>query len=248
MKYQKGSFVVIPNKGIIKGQEPEVQCVYLWICEHANEEGICFPSVTTLSLKSGVSKRKVYECVMKLEELGIIKKTNRKNGKENLTNVYQIMIIDDEGSAQGAGGGSAQRASPSVEIDTTPSAQGAERTQSNYNYNPRTHKKKANAFVRFGKKGSEEAILFNVEMDKMIESSDRTYQIIGAFMSFKEASLRPKIRTRGQLYQFCHRWLKDASILKSWDDKQLNEQFKIADQKYRDIEWTLYTLVKDLTK
>ena len=238
MRYEKGSFIVIPNKQIIKGQPPEVQSVYFWICEHSDEQGICFPSVTTLSNKSGVSKRKVYDCVLQLENLGIIKKTNRKNGKENMTNVYQVMIIDLP---------SAPYALPSAQDAVGGSAPRAEITQSIINYNPRTNKK-ANAFVRFGKKGSDEAIIFKDEMNKMGESPDRAYQIISAFMSFKELTLKPNLRTKGQLYQFCHRWIKDAAILKAWDDNQLNTAFKKADQVYKDFGWTLNTLVKDLTK
>jgi hypothetical protein len=127
MKYKKDSFIVIPNKEAISGQKPDVQAVYFWICNFANKDGSCFPSVATLSKNSGVSRRRIFQCIQELETIGVITKETRKKGKENLTNVYQIMIVDV--------GGGAGHALPSADGALGGSASHAQRTQLNSELN-----------------------------------------------------------------------------------------------------------------
>jgi hypothetical protein len=127
-KYKKGTFITLPNKQVIKGMSPEVQSVYMWIVDFSNDDGICFPSKKALSLCSGVSIRKVFDCIRQLEEKGILVKENRKEGKKNLTNIYQIMEVELEE-------GSAPRAIPSAPCAIGGSAPRAERTQPNIELN-----------------------------------------------------------------------------------------------------------------
>lgn len=95
MKYKKGTFINIPNKGAIKGQKSFTQSVYLWICEHADDEGLCYPSITTLSKEAGVSRRQVMREITNLENLGILQKEIRAINNKKTTNLYQIMILDE---------------------------------------------------------------------------------------------------------------------------------------------------------
>lgn len=134
MKYKKDSFIVIPNKDAIAGQKPDVQAVYFWICNFANKDGSCFPSIATLSKNAGASRRRVFECIKELETIGVISKETRKKGKQNMTNVYQLMIVDGGGSAGHAlgsaadalGGGAphAQRTQLSSELNQNNSEEG----------------------------------------------------------------------------------------------------------------------------
>ena len=97
MKFKKGTFINIPNKQVIKGQKASTQSVYLWICEHADDEGLCFPSYATLGREAGVSRRQAMREVGVLQKLGILVRTNRTDDTKNLTNIYQIMIVEIEG-------------------------------------------------------------------------------------------------------------------------------------------------------
>lgn len=96
MKYKKGTFITVPNREVLAGLKPDVQCVFMWLCNFADDDGICYPSHKKLSTCSGVSKRQIMRCVKALEDAGLITKTKRKRGKKNETNVYQIIIVDTE--------------------------------------------------------------------------------------------------------------------------------------------------------
>jgi hypothetical protein len=94
MKYRKGEFLVIPNKTAMKGLKPSTQTVYLWICSFADESGQCFPSINLIAEYAGVSRMTVITSIKELEKLGILSHKKRKAGIENLTNLYQIEIVE----------------------------------------------------------------------------------------------------------------------------------------------------------
>lgn len=99
MKYDKDSYVVIPNKKTLKGEASTVQSVYFWICDHADAGGQCWPSIKTLALEAGCSERTVDASVKRLVELGILTKNNRFKDNEQQTNIYQINLISAPPSA-----------------------------------------------------------------------------------------------------------------------------------------------------
>lgn len=102
MRYIKGDFTLVPNSSSLEGQSPSVQTVYKWICKHADNDGICFPSRRLLSQKSGVTIKTVDNCIKKLVKMGIIAKKSRKIGKENVSNTYQIIIVEKGGRVIGS--------------------------------------------------------------------------------------------------------------------------------------------------
>lgn len=95
-KYQRGTFIIVPNNHALKGLSPESQAVFMWICFHSDEYGRCFPSRTTLANESGCSVRTVDNSIETLINKGILLKKTRKDGKKNLTSIYQIMIVEKE--------------------------------------------------------------------------------------------------------------------------------------------------------
>lgn len=92
-KYEKGSFVTVPNKGHLAGIESYIQCVYLWICHFSDDDGTCYPSRTTLSACAGCSVKSVDRAIDWLCSNGLLKKATRKDTEKNrnLTNLYQMM-------------------------------------------------------------------------------------------------------------------------------------------------------------
>lgn len=111
MKYEKGSFVLVPNKGYLPGLEPHIQCVYMWICHFSDESGMCFPSRSTLATFAGCSVKSVDRALEKLCDDGLIVKTVRKDGDRNFSNLYQIMVLED---GQVYDGGGVSQSLPSV--------------------------------------------------------------------------------------------------------------------------------------
>lgn len=94
MRYVKGSFITIPNKELLKGQMPSVQTVFMWIVSFANEEGICYPSIKTIAEYAGMSEKTVDASIKVLSNIGIIEKRKRFKNNEQLTNEYQVLIVD----------------------------------------------------------------------------------------------------------------------------------------------------------
>lgn len=123
MTYKKGSFVIVPNKDLIRGKKPGLQSVYFWICEHANDEGICWPSAQRIADDSGVGRKNVFIYISELEKLGILERQSRKNGNELNSNLYQILI----------GGVVVETVLPSSRNGTTPSSPNGTGTVSSIN-------------------------------------------------------------------------------------------------------------------
>lgn len=94
MKYKKGEFVTVPNIKSLEGLKPQLQAIFVYICTHANEKGVCFPSIGTLAKKAGVSYRTASNSVGELSDLGFLKKRNVKVAGRQTSNTYQIMIIE----------------------------------------------------------------------------------------------------------------------------------------------------------
>lgn len=104
MKYPKGSFINIPNVEHLSGKPTEMQTVYFWIVQHADKDGVCFPSRARLAKESGIkSVRTIDKYVKLLVDGGFITYTKRKkkNSKEYTSNLYQVMVIEG-GSALNA--------------------------------------------------------------------------------------------------------------------------------------------------
>jgi hypothetical protein len=96
MKYEKGTFITIPNKLILKGKPAAFQSIFMWINEHANDVGECFPSRKLISEEAGVDIKTLDKYMKDMVDIGLIIKITRKiNGSyENTTNLYQVMILE----------------------------------------------------------------------------------------------------------------------------------------------------------
>jgi len=125
MKYQKGSFITIPNKNTLQGLKPLLQTTFFWICNYADDDGVCFPSRKRLSEDIGVSIDSLDLAIKDLIDIGLIEKIIRKNGKENLTNIYQVKLVEV----------GEKTTLPSREKHPTPSREFPTVTQSNTNSN-----------------------------------------------------------------------------------------------------------------
>jgi hypothetical protein len=113
MKYKKGTFTTVPNKDVLRGLDPQTQVLFVWLCSYADEEGVCFPSISRLASDCGMTGRSVINKLRVLEEKGLVERTRRKkeNSNENAVNEYQIIIV--EGSERGSRG--SEPASPRSE-------------------------------------------------------------------------------------------------------------------------------------
>jgi hypothetical protein len=97
MNYVKGDFILVPNKLAIKGLQPSDQAVFMWICSYVNDEGWCFPSRSRLAKDCGVSVKTVDRAMERIIEKGLMTKQIRKKGEKNLSNIYQVLIVENNG-------------------------------------------------------------------------------------------------------------------------------------------------------
>ncbi len=92
MRFVKGDFITVPNKNALKSISPNAQALFMWICVYADEEGLCYPSRSTLAVNLNSSVRTVDTYLKELEDNGFISKTKRFNKREQQSNLYQILI------------------------------------------------------------------------------------------------------------------------------------------------------------
>ena len=131
MRYKKGTFINIPNKQYLLGKPPIQQGLFFWLCVHADDDGICFPSRKTLAGEINCDVRSVDKYMKILESDGLVNKTERynKRKKKNDSNLYQLMIVNSESITP-----------PSESNNTTPSERNDTVTVSINNYNQGTIK------------------------------------------------------------------------------------------------------------
>jgi hypothetical protein len=95
MKYNKGEFITVPNKSQIRGLEPTLQVLFMWLCDHSDNNMESFPSRRLLAEECGISVRTLDRGIQELVKLGYIVKTARSNGMEQITNLYEVVIFAD---------------------------------------------------------------------------------------------------------------------------------------------------------
>lgn len=125
IKYEKGTFITVPNINNMDGKPSEMQSIFIWLCKYANDEGTCFPARRTLAKRAGCSLASVDKYLKQLEDDGFIKKTTRSTNINGQTsNLYQLQIID---------GGVSKTILGYIENDTPPSIKNETLTKSNIN-------------------------------------------------------------------------------------------------------------------
>lgn len=113
MKYTKGDFTLVPNKEALRGLDPQTQVLFMWLCAYADDNGICYPSISKLQEDTGMSNRTVIRRLETLENKNMIQRQHRiKNGAKT-SNIYQIMLVEQEGSDTQAPGVVTHRHHPS---------------------------------------------------------------------------------------------------------------------------------------
>ena len=70
---------------------PSGLAVYMALARHVNGDGVCYPSVATLSRMTGASKRTVQYQLRRLETLGLLRVIGSRGGGRGLTTTYQLM-------------------------------------------------------------------------------------------------------------------------------------------------------------
>jgi len=103
MKLQEGMLSVFPA-WLCKGLPPPEQTVLCWLWHHKQTSpNDRFPSVTTLSVECGLTKRSIYSQLQALVDRKLIRifKQEHPDGA-NATNHYEVNMVHGEGGSLGA--------------------------------------------------------------------------------------------------------------------------------------------------
>jgi hypothetical protein len=95
VKLKEGTFGIFPAEQC-KGLNPYTQIVFIWLCYHANKEGICFPSLTKLSQETQIDRRTIIRRLKKLEKLKFITKKIRQKNNRYLSNIYEVHVLNSD--------------------------------------------------------------------------------------------------------------------------------------------------------
>ena len=72
----------------------------LALADNANDEGVCWPSLTTIAKKAGMDERSARRILRRLEKEGFLRTSQRQSpGRKNYTNIYQIVLTDTPNSS-----------------------------------------------------------------------------------------------------------------------------------------------------
>ena len=94
MKYEKGEFILVANKTKLRSLKPAAQCLFMWLCAYANNDGECWPSRERLRQDIGASTIKTVDRHLKqLEALGFVTKRFRYQNTKQQTNGYQLQLL-----------------------------------------------------------------------------------------------------------------------------------------------------------
>jgi hypothetical protein len=74
--------------------------VLLRLADHANDDGLCWPSQDTMHVKCGVSERTVRESLGKLEGRGLISRTPRWREGRRTTDLIRLLVAEESSGSQ----------------------------------------------------------------------------------------------------------------------------------------------------
>lgn len=91
---------------------------------------------------------------------------------------------------------------------------------------------------------------FKEELERLQTSPRRDLQVVGLFMEFRKARLQKTIMKKAQLSLFIKRHLRAAGMIvkAEYTDDQIIEFFETVNKKNKDIDWTIETVIKEITK
>ena len=97
-KYEKGTFVILPNIDVLVNLSPVAQALYIGICKYSDNNGQCFPSRKILAKNLGYKNASsIDRYVKELASFCLIAIIRRKNDEgENLTNIYQLLLTPEK--------------------------------------------------------------------------------------------------------------------------------------------------------
>lgn len=128
--FRPGTYALVPNKHLLPQMKGAPLSVYITLCGHADDNGVCFPGIQRICDTTGYDRTTVFRALKVLIALGVIERHNRTapSGDPD-SNLYRILLSDyPQGSGADATTPSHTRHHPRGADATTPSGVHATRT------------------------------------------------------------------------------------------------------------------------
>jgi len=264
MKYQPGTFTTTPNVHLLKGKPSELQTIYFWLCQMADDNGVCYPGRRTLSKLTACALATVDKYILELVTLGILEKRYRPNKpgtKQKQSNMYQILIVNRVGDEKILASLQSDT-TPSIETDTVTKSNKLNPITNNCEDKPRSSKNSKeevehedignwDLYLSSLIKKAKEGFTYTSKLGKEVKVPPSPIRFFALYflkrkgVKFKntrsvEATLKRHYRAAKELAEF------------SSDMDKISEAFNKVEQ-FRDrngqaYDWTLDTVVKQLTK
>jgi hypothetical protein len=93
MKYSKGDFTLVPSRQARIGMPANQQVVYMWLCEHSDDNMQSFPSRKVLAYECGMSVRTLDRSLEALVNGGYVAKSARHSNNQQSSNLYEVAIV-----------------------------------------------------------------------------------------------------------------------------------------------------------
>lgn len=91
--FDKGTFIIVPNKDNIRGLSPVSQILYMWLAAYSDRDGESFPSRANLADDCGVAVKTIDRALRELISLGLVEKEYRYRGDGSQTSsLYRIIL------------------------------------------------------------------------------------------------------------------------------------------------------------
>jgi hypothetical protein len=93
-QFKPGTFILVPNKHKLQDLSMKAIVVWVTLCAYADNDGVCFPSKTTLSKLCGLGERTLSRGLEELKEKKWISWETRKKGDGSfLSNYYKLYLM-----------------------------------------------------------------------------------------------------------------------------------------------------------
>lgn len=221
---------------------------YLCLCRHADRHQESFPSVNLMAEKLGISRDSVMRGIKVLIEWNIIQKNRtRKPNAQWLNNTY---ILLDKSVWKNKPSSTQQHGKPSSKNSVAKSQIRASQVADSDTKG--SHKKGSHieGYAKTSLATSKEVKIDNIDqvIKKLEDDKRRSINIIALYIEHRRKSVEPKIKNLGQLQVFIKRHIRSATQLSNYSDTQIIDAFEETKRNCKDIDWTLETIIKTLSK
>lgn len=238
MKYIKGDYFIVPNRDFLRGKPANYRSVYVALCVYANEDGECFPSIKTICETASVSKNNLKSIIDQMVADGVLAKTNRMDGKENKSNLYQIMLMG--GGSNGVQGGGSNEGQGWVKSGNVTISTELEPISKDIGQVVSKSKKAGKIPTPISPAESQDLIS---RLHTNFGRADYE-ELISEYMKRRKMVFK----TREAFYETVNRHRKIAKkLVESFMVKDIVKGIEQAQKRFAD-EWTLETVLKMLTK